>query len=162
MHQWVMSYIWMSHVIYIHESCHIYEWVISHTFFTNRPPRNRSRLVPESQCVYMSDRLLWFYHLPWLFAQTHASYINTHMHVHAFTHVPRMFHAHIPGGMQICEISLVPVFTKFQYYSFNSLSQTGGVQLSWIQIFLPSPVNRMWNRAWRCKQRRRRPHLHDD
>jgi len=35
LHEWVMSRIWMSHVahityLYMNESCHVYEWVMSH------------------------------------------------------------------------------------------------------------------------------------
>ena len=29
-YEWVMSHIWMSHVTHMNESCHIYEWVMSH------------------------------------------------------------------------------------------------------------------------------------
>jgi len=29
-YEWVMSHIWMSHVTHMNESCHTYEWVMSH------------------------------------------------------------------------------------------------------------------------------------
>ena len=32
-----MSHIWMSHVTHMNESCHTYEWVISHIYFTAHP-----------------------------------------------------------------------------------------------------------------------------
>jgi len=31
-YEWVMSHIWMSHVTYMNESCHIYEWVMSYIY----------------------------------------------------------------------------------------------------------------------------------
>ena len=31
-YEWVMSHIWMSHVTNMRESCHTYEWVMSHRF----------------------------------------------------------------------------------------------------------------------------------
>ena len=31
---WVMSHLWMSHVTYVNESCHICEWVMSHIWLS--------------------------------------------------------------------------------------------------------------------------------
>jgi len=33
-YEWVMSHIWMSHVTHMNESCHTYEWVTSHIWMS--------------------------------------------------------------------------------------------------------------------------------
>jgi len=41
-YEWVMSHIWMSHVTHMNESCHTYEWGMSHTWMHQVPHMNES------------------------------------------------------------------------------------------------------------------------
>ena len=41
-YEWVMSHIWMSHVTHMNESCHTYEWVMSHIWMSHVPCVNES------------------------------------------------------------------------------------------------------------------------
>jgi len=34
-YEWVMSHMWMSHVTHVNESCHTYEWVMSHIWISH-------------------------------------------------------------------------------------------------------------------------------
>ena len=42
-YEWVMSHIRMSHVIHMNESCHTYEWVMSHIWMSHVTHMNESR-----------------------------------------------------------------------------------------------------------------------
>ena len=67
-HIWIMSHIWMSHVPRMNESCHLYEWVMSH-INTTLPATSRSdfsranRVCPPwywwKLCVCMYVCVMW-------------------------------------------------------------------------------------------------------
>ena len=41
-YEWVMSHIWMSHVTHMKESCHTYEWAMSHIWMSHATRMNES------------------------------------------------------------------------------------------------------------------------
>jgi len=59
-HQWFMSYIWMSHVTYINASFHLYEWVIS--------------CPSRSQIIY-----IWMKHVTYISASCHICNKSCHI-----------------------------------------------------------------------------------
>ena len=57
-YEWVMSHIWMSHVTHMNESCHTYEWVMSHIWMSHVSYQSHQ----EYQCschTYESCHTLW-------------------------------------------------------------------------------------------------------
>ena len=46
-YEWVMSHIWMSHVTHMNESCHIYGWVMSHIWMSHVAHLNESYHIFE-------------------------------------------------------------------------------------------------------------------
>jgi len=60
-YEWVMSHIWMSHVTHMNESCHTYEWVMSHIRSSHVTCKLVMSHVKEACHVWMSHGSLLFY-----------------------------------------------------------------------------------------------------
>jgi len=58
-YEWVMSHIWMSHVTHMNESCHTYEWVMSHIWMSHVTHMNESCHTYEWVMSY-----IWMSHVP--------------------------------------------------------------------------------------------------
>ena len=53
-YEWVISHAWMSHVIHMNESCHTYEWVMSHIWMSHVAHMNESCRTYEWVTSHMS------------------------------------------------------------------------------------------------------------
>ena len=54
-YEWVMSHIWISHVTHMNESCHTYEWVMSHIWMSRVTRMNES--CHRGVCVWLTHTL---------------------------------------------------------------------------------------------------------
>ena len=50
-YEWIMSHIWMSHVPHVNDSCHTYEWVVSHM-----NESCRFQIIPNMIYIVMTRR----------------------------------------------------------------------------------------------------------
>jgi len=87
-HEWVMSYIWMSHVAHMNESCRTYEWDISYVWNfkgrsrMHRPHHTHSTHTAHTQHTHSTHTA--HTHITHT-SQTHR-FLSTHPHLHAHTH----------------------------------------------------------------------------
>jgi len=67
-YEWVMSHLWMSHVTHMNESCHTYEWVMSHLWMSH------VKLMKESWYPYE-----WVLSHVWM---SHVTHMNESCHTY--------------------------------------------------------------------------------
>ena len=73
-YEWVMSHIWRSHVTHMNESCHIYDSVTTHTWMSHVTHMNQSRHIYEfvMSHMWMSRRTKWHALRSTLCVMTHS------------------------------------------------------------------------------------------
>ena len=67
-YEWVMPHIWMSHVTHMNESCHMYEWVMPHIWMSHVTYMNESCHIYE-----------WVMSHMWM---SHVTHMNESCHIH--------------------------------------------------------------------------------
>ena len=76
-YEWVMSHIWMGHVTHMNESCHTYAWVMSHIRMHHVTHMNKSCYTYE--CV-MSH--IWMSHVTYMNASCHTyEWVMSHIRI---------------------------------------------------------------------------------
>jgi len=100
--EWVMSHRWMSHVIFVNESCHTDEWVTSHVWMSHVTQMNESCHMCE---WVMSHR--WMSHVirvneschtdEWVMSYVWMSHVRSHTYSAPWHHVCVwvMSHTHV-------------------------------------------------------------------
>ena len=73
----------------VHESCHMYEWVMSHTRHTHSHPLRDSSIYSASSIAIL---LVWISHV------THTTHTHTHAHTHPSATLPSL----LPPPSLIC------------------------------------------------------------
>jgi len=98
-HQWFMSYIWMSHVTYINASFHLYEWVIS------RPSRSQFKYVWMKHVTYISASCQICHkscHIrPWVMSRIWMSLFYIHQRVMSWVWI-----SHLTCIIESCRTSI--------------------------------------------------------
>ena len=86
--------IWMSHVTYMNESCHIYEWVMSHIWMSHVPQMNESCPTYEWVMSHMYRCGVCHSHQRQRSAFRESyEYVMSHMQM---SHVPHIWMSHVP------------------------------------------------------------------
>ena len=85
-YEWVMSHIWMRHVIHMNESCHTYEWIMSQVWKMRCAYTSVLRSLPRhatDQRLYKSERVMsHLEHIPSNMWTSHVTHINKSRHTH--------------------------------------------------------------------------------
>jgi len=111
-YEWVMSHIWMSHVTPMNKSCHTHEWVMSHTWMSH-----------TYECVIAHEWMNYVIHaLTHLESLTHGTHKSRGIpflqrslisHTTESCHTYEWVMAHLdPFNTRHKQISLNPVFVK--------------------------------------------------
>jgi len=73
-YEWVMSHTWISQVTHMNESCHPHEWVMSHTWMSHVTHRNASCLTLKRTPAALHVRM------------SNVTHIDESCHTHASSH----------------------------------------------------------------------------
>jgi len=99
-YEWVMSHVWMGHVTHMTESCHTYEWVMSHIWMSHVTRMNESCRAYEwvmshiwmSHVTHMTESCQTY---EWVMShkrRSHVTHMKTHTNSMRYAKVMRVSH----------------------------------------------------------------------